>query len=122
MTHIQIKRVYDAEELADGFRVLIDKLWPRGISKERLHYDLWAKDIAPSTPLRTWFHEDESGRWAEFTQRYRDELETNPATASVVNRLREYRTVTLLYASKNAINNHAVILKEYLEDRLNATP
>ena len=78
MTRIAIKRVYEPATDTDGLRVLVDKLWPRGIRKEALHYDLWAKEIAPSAPLRRWFHADPQGRWEEFRRRYLHELAASP--------------------------------------------
>ena len=108
MIQVRIKRVFDPEEASDGFRVLVDRLWPRGIRKEQLLYDAWAKDITPSTPLRQWFHQDETGHWAEFVQKYRQELSENPAVEEFIDRLRGQQTVTLLYASKNATSNHAL--------------
>ena len=119
MIQVRIKRVFDPEEASDGFRVLVDRLWPRGIRKEQLLYDAWAKDITPSPPVRQWFHQDETGHWAEFVQKYRQELSENPAVEEFIDRLRGQQTVTLLYASKNATSNHALILQEFLTKRLN---
>ncbi|MDR2038706.1 MAG: DUF488 family protein [Bacteroidales bacterium] len=115
MTQIKIKRVYDPEETSDGFRILVDKLWPRGIKKENLHYDLWAKDITPSTPLREWYHEDPGTRWSGFREEYTHELEASSAMTDFVNQVKEQKTITLLYASKNAAENHAQILQKYLQ-------
>ena len=106
MTRIAIKRVYEPATDTDGLRVLVDKLWPRGIRKEALHYDLWAKEIAPSAPLRRWFHADPQGRWEEFRR---------PAVRAFVARIEKEPRATLLYASKNAEENHARVLREYLE-------
>lgn len=78
MTQYQLKRAYEPASLEDGFRVYIDRLWPRGLSHETFHYDLWDKDIAPSTELREWFHADPDNRWSEFETRYSKELETSP--------------------------------------------
>lgn len=115
MTRIAIKRVYEPAEASDGFRVLVDKLWPRGIRKEALPYDLWDKEITPSTPLRKWFHADPQGRWEEFRKRYLHELETSAAAREFIEKIAGRPHVTLLYASKNAAENHALVLKEYLE-------
>ncbi|MCD7898638.1 MAG: DUF488 family protein [Bacteroides sp.] len=115
MTQVKIKRVYEDVERSDGYRVLIDKLWPRGVKKEELSYSYWAKNIAPSTPLRKWFHEDEDANWAEFEKRYIQELSTSPAFKSFVDQIRGKKTVTLLFASKNAAENHALVLQHYLE-------
>ena len=107
MTRIAIKRVYEPATDTDGLRVLVDKLWPRGIRKEALHYDLWAKEIAPSAPLRRWFHADPQGRWEEFRRRYLHELAASPAVRAFVARIEKEPRATLLYASKNAEENHA---------------
>ena len=101
MIQIKIKRVYDDPEPGDGYRVLVDRLWPRGIKKACLSYDEWAKEITPSPGLRTWFHDDISRHWEEFTSMYKEEL-----------------VVTLLYASKDPVHNHARILQNYLETQL----
>ena len=106
MTRIRIKRVYEPEAPEDGYRVLVDKLWPRGIRKEALRYDLWAKEIAPTPGLRTWFHAAPGERW--------EELRSSPAVRDFVRRIAGKGTVTLLYASKSAAGNHALILQEYL--------
>ena len=116
---VRLKRVYDPESPGDGFRVLVDKLWPRGVRKEAFHYDLWAKRIAPSTSLRVWYHGDSAGRWAEFRRKYLDELGSSAAVQDFLDHIRTYPDVTLLYASKNMVENHAVILKEFIEKNLN---
>ena len=114
MTRIRIKRVYEPEAPEDGYRVLVDKLWPRGIRKEALRYDVWAKEIAPTPGLRAWFHAAPAERWEEFRRRYTGELRSSPAVCDFVRRIAGKDTVTLLYASKNAAGNHALILQEYL--------
>ena len=114
MTRIRIKRVYEPEAPEDGYRVLVDKLWPRGIRKEALRYDVWAKEIAPTPGLRAWFHAAPEERWEEFRRRYTGELRSSPAVRDFVRRIAGKDTVTLLYASKNAAGNHALILQEYL--------
>lgn len=119
MTQVKIKRVYEAEAPTDGYRVLVDKLWPRGMRKETLHYDLWAKNITPSTPLREWYHQDEKENWNGFREKYLEELRVNPDMEDFLDEIRDEKTVTLLYASKNAAENHALILQEYLEKALN---
>lgn len=115
MTHIVLKRVYEDYSEADGFRILVDKLWPRGVKKETLKLDLWDKDIAPSTELRKWYHEDISHRWNDFMKYYLKELSLSDAISILINKIKEYDTVTLLYAAKDPEHNHAVILKSYLE-------
>lgn len=115
MTHVRIKRVYEAPAPADGCRVLVDRLWPRGVRKEALPYDIWAKDLAPSAQLRSWFHADPEARWEEFGRRYTGELQDSEAVRDFVRRIAGEQTVTLLYASKRAAENHALVLQEYLQ-------
>lgn len=114
MTHYQIKRAYEAAAPGDGFRVYIDRLWPQGLSHETFHYDLWDKDIAPSTELRQWFHEDPQQRWTEFEKRYEAELKANPSFEALKHLLSTKPTVTLLYSSRNETENNAVVLLKAL--------
>lgn len=118
MTQINIKRVYEPAQSSDGFRVLVDKMWPRGVKKEALPYDLWAKEITPSTPLRQWFHADPQNRWIQFRERYLQELSSSQSVRKFIGQIRGEATVTLLYASKSATENHALILQEYLRRNL----
>lgn len=112
---IKLKRVYDDPEKSDGFRVFVDRLWPRGMKKENLHYDLWAKDITPSPELRQWFHQDINNRWATFFSSYQKELSESDKMKDFIEEIRKYNVITLLYASKDAEHNHALILKDYLD-------
>ena len=116
---IQVKRVYDAPAAADGFRVLVDRLWPRGLTKEAAKLDLWLKEIAPSHELRKWFHAD-SSRWSEFKTRYRAELKT-PEQAAALSTLRQiaknHRSTTLLFGAREEVQNHAAILRDILKPR-----
>ncbi len=110
---IKLKRAYEMPESGDGFRVLVDRLWPRGVSKDSALIDLWLKEISPSTGLREWFGHDPS-KWIEFRKRYFRELDHNP---EAVKQLREHMSqgpVTLVYAAKDQEHNDAVALKEYL--------
>ena len=118
MTTLQLKRAYDPADNSDGFRVYIDRLWPRGLSHETFHYDLWDKDIAPSTELREWFHQDPANRWDEFKKRYIAELNENPEVETLVKHLSEYPLVTLLFSSRNTAENNADVLADYLSERL----
>ena len=124
MSTIKIQRVYTDEEAAaekEGLRVYVDRLWPRGLSKAKFHYDVWAKDLAPSTELREWFHEDPEGRWEEFKKRYIAELDANPsAVNSLIFKMAYIPVITLLYGSKDTEHNNAVVLRDYLQPRLNA--
>lgn len=115
MVCIKIKRVYEPAAPDDGYRVLVDKLWPRGIRKDALRYDLWAKDITPASELRAWYHADPEARWPEFRRKYTEELRSSQAVRDFVWKIAAKGTVTLLYASKSAAGNHALILQEYLE-------
>lgn len=122
MTRIRIKRVYEAASPGDGCRVLVDKLWPRGMRKSALPYDVWAKQLAPSSDLRRWYHQDPGERWAEFSRRYRDELRSSAAVGQFLRDVAGADTVTLLYASKNAAENHALILRDFLQRALTKSP
>jgi len=110
---IQIKRIYEDALPQDGYRILVDRLWPRGIAKECAALDEWDKQIAPSTELRKWFNHQEE-KFAEFTVRYRHELTTKSNQLMRLNHLSEKQKVTLLYAAKSVTINHAVILKQVI--------
>ncbi|MDY3125723.1 DUF488 domain-containing protein [Bifidobacterium mongoliense] len=112
---ISIKRVYAAAAPQDGFRVLVDRLWPRGISKVKASLGVWLKEIGPSTELRQWFGHDPSC-FEEFAERYRAELDGNPAVDELRGIIAEHETVTLLYGAKDAEHNQAVVLRDYLAD------
>lgn len=108
-----IKRVYDEPAAGDGLRVLVDRLWPRGVSRERAAVDVWPKDVAPSPALRTWWGHDPA-RLDEFAARYRAELDANPAVDELRALVREHPTITLLYAARDPAVNHAAVLADYL--------
>lgn len=109
-----IKRIYDEPSAGDGYRVLVDRLWPRGISKERANLDLWFKDVAPSPELRVWFDHDPA-KFEEFSARYQDELSRNPAVDQLRELAKQQGTVTLLYGAKDPAINHAVVLHDFLK-------
>ena len=111
---IQLKRAYDPESPVDGYRVYIDKLWPRGLSHETFHYDSWDKTIAPSTELREWFHEDPENRWTEFEEKYKAELSKNPAFNALITEIADKPTVTLLFSSHDRDHNNAVVVRNCL--------
>lgn len=114
MSTYKIKRIYDEPAKDDGYRVLVDRLWPRGVSKERAALDEWNKDISPSPDLRAWFgHKPEL--FEEFTVRYREELKENPAVAAFRETAKKHDTITLLYAAHDPKINHAVILRDFLQ-------
>lgn len=109
---VKLKRVYVPYEKSDGFRILVDRLWPRGIAKESAHIDEWMKDIAPSNELRKWFSHDPE-KWVEFKKRYVAELKDKSREVSQLKqRIKEYQTVTLLFAAKDIGYNNAVVLQE----------
>lgn len=110
---IQIKRVYDAPAPQDGYRVLVDRLWPRGVKKEALKYDEWCKALAPSTRLRKDFHAEHID-FAAFSQAYRAELESVKAQAQRLATLSRTQPVTLLYGSRDTQQNHAQVLADFL--------
>lgn len=110
----RLKRAYEPAERDDGFRVLVERLWPRGVSKRRAKLDLWLKDVAPSPALRKWFGHDPK-KWDEFRKRYRGELKTRPQPVDLLKQRGRKGPVTLVYGSKDQEHNAAVALKEYLE-------
>jgi uncharacterized protein YeaO (DUF488 family) len=111
--NVRIKRVYEPRHERDGKRILVDRLWPRGLTKEKAAVDLWLKDIAPSTELRKWFGHDPV-RWEEFQTRYRSELKKNGAAVSALRREAESGPVTLLFGTKDEEHNEAVVLRSIL--------
>lgn len=113
MTEIAVKRVYEPAAPSDGQCVLVDRLWPRGISHEELHSHIWLKDIAPSDDLRHWFNHDPA-KWPEFQRRYAAELNANPGPVQELRDLIAKGKVTLIYAAKDETHNNAVALRDYL--------
>jgi uncharacterized protein YeaO (DUF488 family) len=110
-----MKRVYEPPETSDGYRVLVDRLWPRGVRKEKAELDEWAKDVAPSPALRTeWHHNRE--RFDEFAARYREELDANPAAEALLAIGPEHDRVTLLFGARDEQVNHAAVLLAWLGD------
>lgn len=114
MNEIGVKRIYEEPASADGYRVLVDRLWPRGVSKEEAQLDEWCKDVAPSDGLRKWFDHDPN-RWVEFQERYRVELEERRDECRDLIERCDEDLLTLLYAAKNTEHNHALILQDFLE-------
>lgn len=112
--NIQAKRVYEPVGKEDGYRILVDRLWPRGIKKENARLDEWNKNLAPSTALRKWFHEGE-GTFEEFTVRYKREMEGKEGELARLKEISKERKVTLLYGSRDERQNHAVVLQEILK-------
>lgn len=116
MTTYRVKRVYEDPGEDDGYRVLVDRLWPRGVSKERAQLDEWCKDVAPSDELRKWFHHEEQ-KFEEFERRYREELDANEQVPEVIARWEQHPVVTLLFATRERERNQAVVLAEYVSAR-----
>ncbi|MCC6547839.1 DUF488 domain-containing protein [Candidatus Sumerlaeota bacterium] len=111
---IRIKRVYEQPDKTDGKRILVDRLWPRGLTKAGAHVDLWLKEIAPSTDLRKWFSHDPA-KWAEFRKRYRAELRKNTEQTNLLKSELEKGSATLVYGARDEVHNAAVVLSEFLE-------
>lgn len=112
MDHVQLKRAYDKYSKSDGYRILVDDLWPRGLSKQKAHINLWFKGIGPSTELRKWYSHDDS-KWASFKRKYTTELHHNHLIDHLLDIIDEHPKVTLIYSSKSPHNN-AVVLYNYL--------
>lgn len=110
---IRLKRAYEPPARGDGARILVDRLWPRGVKKEALELDLWCKDIAPSPALRKWF-DHRADRFEEFARRYRKELDANPAAAAELDESLGKGRATLVYGARDPDINHAVVLRDWL--------
>ena len=117
MGQVDIKRVYEQAADEDGVRILVDRLWPRGVSKERAALSGWLKNVAPSPDLRRWWHHDPD-RFEDFARRYRTELDDNPALEDLLSIVREHDQTTLVYAAKDPAVNHALILRDYVRQAL----
>lgn len=111
-----VKRVYDPPAKSDGLRILVDRLWPRGLSKQSAKIDHWLRDVAPSGRLRKWFAHDPA-KWKEFQKRYTKELDGSPEAVAELRKLLSKRRATLLFAAKDAEHNNAVVLRDYLVRR-----
>ncbi|MBI4791676.1 MAG: DUF488 domain-containing protein [Deltaproteobacteria bacterium] len=116
MTDIRTKRVYEQADAADGFRVLVDRVWPRGMTKEQVRADLWLKSIAPSTALRQWFGHDRS-KWEEFRRRFWVELDAQPEAVAQLLEAAAKGRLTLLFSARDGECNQAVVLRDYLLSR-----
>ncbi|KAB0266527.1 DUF488 domain-containing protein [Microvirga brassicacearum] len=114
--NVKLKRAYEDPAPADGVRVLVDRLWPRGVKKEDAAIEQWAKDLAPSTDLRKWFGHDPA-RWDEFRKRYADELRRHPEEVGQLRDLARRGQVTLVYAARDELHNDAVVLRDFLLER-----
>ncbi len=118
---LKIKRVYEDTEASDGVRFLVERLWPRGIKKEKLKLNAWLKEVAPSVRLRQWFAHDPL-KWPEFQQRYRAELEAEPEAWLPILEVAQRGNVTLLYSARDPEHNSALLLKSFLEEYLQKNP
>ena len=114
--NITLKRVYEQPTKSDGKRILVDRLWPRGLTKEKAKVDVWLKEIAPSTELRKWFNHEPS-KWPEFKKRYRTEMHNNAKAISVLKDYLASGKVTIVYGAKDEEHNEALVIKEYLEEK-----
>lgn len=115
---INLKRAYDSSNKEDGYRVLVDRLWPRGISKEKAHINYWDKNIAPSTQLRQWFAHDPA-KWADFKRKYTDELIHNKEeTDAFIAAIKNHPVVTFVFGAKDTEHNEAVVLKDFIVSHL----
>ncbi len=110
---IEVKRIYDAKHTKDGTRILVDRLWPRGIAKNDAKLDLWLKELTPSNELRKWFHTDKEGRYKEFTKKYRSELGQNKD--KIISVLPKSKKITLITSVKDVHSSHIPTLKTFLE-------
>jgi uncharacterized protein YeaO (DUF488 family) len=113
---IRIKRIYDPPARSDGERILVDRLWPRGIKRDDAELDAWLKDVAPSAALRRWFGHDPQ-KWTEFKRRYIAELTHNPAAAELRKAVAASKSVTLLFAAKDNLHNNAAVLRDFLRSK-----
>lgn len=112
--NIRLKRVYEKPDKDDGFRILVDRLWPRGLTKEKAHVDIWLKEIAPTSELRKWFGHDPK-KWDEFQERYETEIRRKDDLIKMLKRRARQGTITLIYAARDKKHNEAVVLKHFLE-------
>ncbi len=113
MAEVVIKRIYEPYEKSDGFRILVDRLWPRGLKKEDAKADIWLKEISPSAALRKWFNHD-AEKWNEFIKKYKEELKQSTALDELKDLVKQHATVTLLYAAHDTQHNNAAALRIFL--------
>lgn len=116
MPNIVIKRIYEPYVASDGYRILVDRLWPRGLAKEAAHVDYWAKGLSPSTAIRKAFnHQDD--QWDEFKEGYLKELDANQTVVVLIKQIQHEDKTTLLYGAKDEVHNNAVILRDFLKEK-----
>jgi uncharacterized protein YeaO (DUF488 family) len=114
---VNVKRIYEEHENADGFRILVDRLWPRGIKKEKAQIDSWIKEVAPSTELRKWFAHDPD-KWPDFVSKYKKELHGSMAFRELMTLVKKHKTVTLIFSATDEAHNQAVALKKFVKEKL----
>lgn len=114
MSTVNIRRIYEEPSASEGYKVLVDRLWPRGIKKEKAGIDVWLKEAGPSNELRKWFNH-EVDKWPEFSKKYKEELKANPVFKELKKIVKEHKTVTLLYSAKDEEHNQAVVLRNLLK-------
>lgn len=117
MAALKIKRIYEEPDAKDGFRILVDRIWPRGVKKEEAAIDIWLKEIAPSTKLRKWFNHDPE-KWEEFREKYFSELKESLALTELKELLKNHKIITLLYSAKDEQHNQARAIAEYLKKKI----
>ncbi len=117
---IKIKRIYEEPSKTDGFRLLVDRLWPRGFTKEKAAIDEWAKDLAPSNELRTLFHHEDIP-WKDFEKKYMAELKQNAAVKDFLEQHKSQKKITLIFAAKDPEHNHALVLQQFLQQTVQAS-
>jgi uncharacterized protein YeaO (DUF488 family) len=115
MGTVKIKRIYEPFDEQDGMRILVDRLWPRGVKKETVRLDDWMKEIAPSNELRKWFNHD-TPNWDQFQSKYTHELTQNDAVKDLLDLIKKHKTVTLLYAAHDEQHNHALVLQQFINE------
>jgi len=116
---VRLKRVYEQPSITDGTRVLVDRLWPRGLSKLEVSADLWLREVAPSSGLRRWYGHDPR-RWRQFSRKYRSELARRPEVLELLDDLRRRTPVTLIFGARDQLHSHAVVLREVLDEQKQA--
>ncbi|MBS1504747.1 MAG: DUF488 domain-containing protein [Bacteroidetes bacterium] len=120
MKNVKVKRIYEPYSAEDGYRILVDRLWPRGIKKDGAHIDKWMKDIGPSTALRKAFnHKPE--KWNAFIPAYKDELKNSPVLKDLLSDVNKHPVVTLLYGARDTVHNHALVLQEFIAHHISQT-
>lgn len=112
---VKVKRIYEPFAEADGYRILVDRLWPRGIKKEKANIDKWLKEVAPSTALRKWYNHDPE-KWTQFQKKYHAEIKGSDAFKELLSDVHEHKTVTFLYSSKEEKYNQAIALQQFIKN------